>query len=168
MENQVQEVIPRDFDVDEIKQINKYISANIPYSVLQTTLPITDNPIHKARVYTIVYRLINSASNYVDGEETKQKLIKILDKNKELYTEVNLLSLELGKRSNGFNYHRYYSSLLKVYNTFEKNKMINDLIDLFLIFAEKQEFLNIKDIVGLNLETEEGKEAYNKIMENED
>lgn len=158
---------PRDFESDEIREINQYIIANVPYSVLQTTLPITDNPLQKARVFTIVYRFINGSKNYVSNEKTRVKLIRLLEQNIFLYKEVYEVLSRLDNISTNFGRGRILNKLLDIYQDFDKNIKINNFIDIFLVFAEKQLLINIDEVTGINLETEEGKEAYDKIMEGE-
>lgn len=160
-------IMPRDFDEDEIKEINQYITANVPYSILQQTLPITDNPLQKAKVYTITYRFINGAKNYVQKEETRKKLLRLLDEHNELYAIVNAIILDIDEAKPSFSYPIKYQKLLGIYKDFKKNMMVSNFIDIFLVFAEKQNLVHIDRVTGLNLETEEGKDAYDKLMEDE-
>lgn len=152
----------RDFSAEEIVVINQYITANVPYTVLQTTLPITEEPIYKARIYTTIYRLLDGAKNYVEEGDTKNKLMNLLEENKQLYLQVQSL---LARHSQvNFGKNRVVSKFYDVYKDYNRNFMMNRLIDIFLVFVEKQVMISMEKITAVNLETPEGKDAYSKLM----
>ena len=156
-------IIPRDFTQEEILEINNYITANVPYSILQTTLPITENPEHKARVYTIIFRFINGAKNYVSTEITKGKLSRLLKENKKTYEQLYKKVIEFDGCPSHYGKSEILSEISSIYLDFDNNMKINNFIDVFLVFAEKQILINIDEVTGLNMDTEEGKDAYEKL-----
>jgi hypothetical protein len=155
----------RDFAKDEIIEINTYVNNNVPFSVLQSIFPLTENPKKKVQVYTIMYRIINGAMNYTEGE-LKVKLQELLKENEEIYKELYSLTL---KSTTVYNWakHRIDERMLYVLHDFNKSVSINKLIDAFLIFAEKQVLVDTDRVTGLEMDTQEGKELYKKIITGE-
>ena len=154
---------PRDFVDTEVKEINKYLIANVPMSHLQTTLPITDNPIEKTKIYVVIYRFMNGFKNYVQDDTTRAKLISILEKHKETYSKINRLYLTLENREINFGKSRIKNKLISIYKDFNANMQVNDFIDIFLVFAEKQTLINVEKVTGYNLDNAEGRDAYGKL-----
>lgn len=150
-------VIATDFTKEEIQDISHYIIANIPYSVLQQIFPMTENYKKKSEVFTIMYRIIYSVQGYVRSEKTKEKIKKLLSGCEEEYKEIyNILmklddNIEYGKSELG-------DELKKIYSNFERNCKINNLIDVFLVFAEKHILRDIDRIAGINTDTIKGTE----------
>lgn len=160
----IKPVEARDFDSNEVGEINQYISANVPYSILQTLFPLTENIYHKCQVFTIVYRILNSSKNYVEDEKTRNNLQKMLDECKEVYIEVYNLISENELTSISYGKHLIQRKIKNILNTFEKNSKINKLIDLFLIFSEKLIMIETNKVAGLEMDTEEGQDFYKKLQ----
>lgn len=166
MENKIEIIEARSFTVDEINEINSYISANVPYSILQTIFPLTENLFQKAQVYTIIFRIINGSKNYVEDIKTRIKLKNLLDENNDIYNELYKL-LSLIENSNvNYGKHMIKNKIRLILNDFDKNFKINKLIDIFLIFSEKLVLLDTNKVAGLEIDSEEGREMYKKIIGN--
>lgn len=162
-EIKVEKVKARDFTKDEISEINQYVVTNVPYSILQTIFPLTENPVKKAEVYTIVYRFIVGAKNYVALIETRKKLGNLLRENAALYEEIYVELLRMKNPISNWGSHRSLQRMYIIFSDMSKNKIMNNLIDIFLVFAEKQVLLDIENVVGINMDSEEGRTAYQRI-----
>ena len=156
---------PRDFTAEEITEIHQYIEVNVPYSILQSIFPITENPVEKVRVFTLMYRLINSASNYVTSKDTKDKLNEILKEAKDVY--VLLYQASLIKASGNINWgaHRNDKKIRYILMDYNNTLIINKIIDLFLIFSEKQTFYDTNKVVGIVLDgSKEAEDLVNNVL----
>ena len=142
----------RDFTSEEIAEMHQYIETNVPYSILQSIFPITENPTEKIKVFTIMYRLINSASNYVTEEETKIKINNLLEEAREIYTELYKANLIKASYTVNWGSHRNVKKVEYVLSDYNNNKIINKIIDLFLIFSEKQVFYETDKVAGIILD----------------
>ena len=157
----------RDFEETELTEISSYILNSTPYTerVIQSLYPLTDNPANKATVFCASYRVVETAMNFLekDNIETKAKLQKLLDYVKDIYME--LYSLLLNKNNN-FSYGQSSIDykIINILNNYDKNSKINHFINIFLVFSEKHELLSTKEVVGLELDTPEGKEVYKSIL----
>lgn len=154
----------RDFEQSEISDINRYINVNVPYSVLQQIYPLTENLLNKSKVYTIMYRIIYGTANYVEKEETKIKLNKLLEENKDLYSEIYNLIINHENNTLNFGQRSTILKLKTVFYDMEKNFKINKLIDIFLIFSERVTLLRTDNFVSIDMENKEGEEVYNKLV----
>ena len=152
----------RDFNTTEIKEIGNYVQTNVPYSVLETIFPLTENVINKTQVFTIVYRIINSAKNYVREDVTKIKLINMLNECKDEYRD--LYKSFLRYQEGGFGRHNYYRNIILIMEDISKRTKIDNLIDAFLLFAEKQVFFSIDKISGIESSRKGGGDAVDKII----
>jgi hypothetical protein len=127
-------ITARDFTGAEITEISKYILNNVPYSILEQIFPLTENIQLKSQVFTIVYRLINSAKNNVSQEETKLKMEQLLEESKVQYEIVfTLLSKQ---QHNNFNNFIKTRKISNYFLNYDNNMVINNMVDIFLIFAE--------------------------------
>jgi len=130
--------------------------------LLLQLFPLTENTINKTEVFTIIYRIINSAKNYVNNVETRKKLQQLLDSCKEEY-EALYKSL-LNYQSFSFNSYVFLRKIGDIYKNYEKNMKINNLIDSFLVFAEKQTFYDLDKITGVETDKKEGEDVVNKLI----
>ena len=154
--NRSKEIL-REFDKTEISEINQYIATNVPYSILQQVFVLTENPILKAQVFTSVYRILQSCVRYVAHEDTRSKLSRLIADSKDIYANLYaVLSRYQNSRVN-FNKHRIVYKIEDFFINQETNIKINKLIDSFLIFAEKQELLDLDKIIGIDLDNDAGK-----------
>ena len=156
------EIVARDFHREEILEINRYVTNNIPFSVLEKIFPLTENVINKAKVFTIAYRIINSVAEYVSSKETREKLRKVLKSCKKEYIEIYraLLRHEAG----GFGSYNAYKLIVSIFDDIERNYRVNKLIDIFLVFAEKQTFYDLDRITGIESSRKEGSDIVDKIL----
>lgn len=153
----------RDFNSTETGEINTYISANVPYSVLQTIFPLTENAMQKAKVFTIVYRIINGAKNYAEEESLRDKIETLLKESETVYLEVYALISSIEGTTLYYGSHVLQRRLRAIFEDSSKNMLINKLIDAFLVFAEKITRQDTNKVAGLEMDTEEGREMYKKI-----
>lgn len=154
----------REFTEDEIAEISKYIQNNIPLTILQTIFPLTEDPIKKAEIFTICYRLTNTARNLVKNKETIIKLDKILKTSKSAYNTLFDLLLNEKDALPVFK-HKIHNKIRLVIKNKNYNNQINNLIDIFLILGEKFELIDFEKTSGLDLETEEGRQAEKDLLE---
>lgn len=153
----------RDFDATEIREINNYISANAPYSILQQIFPLTEKPEEKAKIFATVYRIIYTARNMVNDKKTKDKLTELLEETKDVYVKLYKLLASYQSSKINFGKHATYNQIMYTFMDIENNVKINKLIDAFLVFVEKQVLYDINKISGINLGTEEGKRIYKEL-----
>lgn len=152
----------RGFDAVEVKEISKYIQTNVPYSILEQIFPLTENIVNKVQVFTVVYRILNSAKNYVSKDETRIRLQTMLDECKGIYNI--LYSSLVAYQDGGFGSRQYYKKIVSELKNVEHNIKINSLIDAFLLFAEKQTFFDINKIAGIESSRKEGENVVDKLF----
>ena len=152
----------RDFTSTEIKEISSYVNTNVPYSVLEQIFPLTEQPINKVKVFTIVFRIINSAKNYVKEESTKNKLINMLNDCKGEYRE--LYKSFIRYQEGGFGSYNHYRVIISIMEDISKRTKLDNLIDAFLLFAEKQVFFSIDKIAGVESSRKGGEDVVDKII----
>jgi len=159
----MEKITVRSFNREEINEINRYVLTNVPFSVLNRLFILTENLKDKATIFTIIYRIINSCKNYVGDEKTKNKLKFLLDDCKSVYLEVynNLILYEKG----GFGSGIYYNKLVELLTNKDNSIKINNLIDIFLIFAEKQVIRDLDRVTGIDSSRKEGEEIVDEIIE---
>ena len=90
------------------------------------------------------------------------KLKNFLNEAEEAYNYFYPLIIEYDNNDVGIVEDEIKDSLFEGLKKF--NKVLNKIINGFLVFAEKIELINIDSVSGINLETEEGKDLYNKII----
>ncbi len=151
-----------DFTREEIQEISRYILGNVPFSVLEQIFPLTENPRKKAEVFTIMYRIINGSIGYVKSDNTRDKLKKLLNSCKTEYKEIYNTLLELNS-SVEFNKNRIFNRIKLVFLNFDKNLKINNVIDVFLVFAEKQILRDIDKVVGVTTDNIKGEEVVKEL-----
>jgi len=156
------DIIARDFDKTEITEINRYVISNVPFSVLERVFPLTENVHNKAQVFTIIYRIVNSAAEYVSDESTRVKLKKLLEGCKEEYQDI--YSALIRYENGGFGSYNHYKVIISIFENMEKNYKINKLIDIFLVFAEKQTFFDIERVAGIESSKKEGSDIVDRLL----
>jgi len=145
----------RDFNKTEIIEISRYVLNNVPYSVLERVFPLTENVINKAMSFITMWRIINSAKNYVNKKETKEKLNKLLENCSEEYRKI--YKLLIGYQKPGyFGKDKYYDEITKIFFNYDSNMKVNNLIDVFLIFAEKQVMYDLDKIAAIDTSSKQG------------
>jgi len=153
----------RDFDTAEVDEIHQYIAANVPYTVLSGLFILTENLNDKAKAFCIIYRIVNGAKNYVEDQKTRLKLESLLLECKPAYELLFKLISDSENSTVSYGMHMNKHKMKLLFNDYEKNFMVNKLIDAFLIFAEKLVLLETNKVVGLELDTEEGRDVYKKL-----
>lgn len=154
----------RDFTFQEIGEIYQYISANVPYTILSSMFIITENLTEKSKAFCIIYRIVNGAKNYVEDKKTKAKLSALLEECKDSYNKLYNLTTTNENSTLNYGSHITKHQIKSLFNNQEENFKINKLIDAFLIFAEKLVLLETNKVVGLEIDTEEGRDFYKKIL----
>jgi hypothetical protein len=153
----------RDFDANERQEISRYIQANVPMTILYKLFPLTENPIEKGDVFCISYRLINTAKNMVENKTTSDKLKVILTENQAIYELLHPLYL-VEKDSFLLKKYKIHKHIIKIMSMPETVRKINNMIDIFLVLAEKFELISTNNIIGLDIESDEGKEIQKDIL----
>ena len=155
----------RDFNEEEKKEISHYIQSNTTFSILQRLLIITDNPSDKGEVFIACYRLLNTAKNLASISETAAKLQKLLDSTKDLYDQLYPLLVRF-KSSSEFMKYQISNKIITILSDCDNKIAMNNLIDVFLILAEKFELMDINKIPGIDMDTKEGENLYAELVDN--
>ncbi len=142
----------RTFDRDEITEINQYISTVVPYSRLAQLFTLTEKPVNKAEVFTNVFRIVESVKRYVAAAETAEKIEKLLKETEKTYYSVYEDLANFHNARVKFLLHRKENKILRYFTDPKTNEKINRLIDAFLVFAEKQELLDLDRVAGLDID----------------
>jgi hypothetical protein len=155
------------FTGEDIVEVSHYLQSNIQASILNQLLVLTDVPIDKVRVFVAVYRLVLSASNYTSNPELKKKLNDLINEVTPVYqsvfprlTKYQTSSVDYGKK-------RLFNSILNEFLDEKNITKINSFIDIFFLFAEKQQRFDINKITGIDLDTQDGKKVYADILSQE-
>lgn len=154
-----------EFNETEVQEINNYVRTNVPYSVLETIFPLTEHVINKCTIFITVYRIVSSCSGYVSKPETKAKIDKLINQLKDTYTEVydNLIVYNSMTLGSGDKFDR----LVDVLKDTKKKELINNLIDIFLVFSERQKLFNLDKISGIRTDTTEGDQIVDELINTE-
>jgi len=151
----------QDFTDDEKKMLETYVSANVPYTVLQRVYILTEKSLDKADVFTTCWRILNSCMNYCTEEVTKNKIKGLLAETEDVYKRL----YEYLKRLDNITIIFKTRIQMKIKDTFtgDDNLRVNNLIDVFMVITEKIQVMDLDKIVGLDQETDEGKKVYEEI-----
>ena len=152
---QIKLIHATDFVTDEINEVSKYVIANVPYTVLQQMFPLTEEIENKSKIFTIVYRIINSVKGYVSKDETRNKIGDLLNSCKEEYLKIYELLIDINSGSEYLK-SRTLDKIKLIYLDFDKNVKINNIIDVFLVFAEKHVLRDLRNITGIITDKPEG------------
>lgn len=152
----------REFNTEELAEINSYITMQIPQSILPQLFLLTEEPIKKIKSFIAIYRIIESCKDFVEHSATKDKINKHLEYSRKAYEslypdfiEYEATEFERGKRL-------YKDKMFKV--LIENNRQINYTVNTFLVFAEKLELVSTDSVSGIKLDIPEGEEIYNKLI----
>ena len=157
----------RDFNEAEVKEVSSYVQTSAQHAKIFDGYQITEDTISKATNFTIIYRILNSAANYVETEALRDKLRTLLDEAKEEYTELYALVSDYQNMMINTNKHRKLMKIAYFFRDPTRNFKINKIIDASLVFAEKQTLIETEKVFGLNLENDEGKKVYGEINSKE-
>lgn len=153
----------RDFTQTEINEIHQFVDSNVQYAQLEGLFTYTDVPLPKSRVYTAVYRLIQSARDVVKDSTTRTKIDNLLAEQKPIYEAVYPLVVYMMSPKANFGSHRIQRKMEDILIKPENAEKINKLINIFLILVEKNQLIDLEKTVAIDLETDEGKKALKDI-----
>lgn len=154
----------RDFTTDEIAELNRYLTFQIPSTTLSQLFLLSEEPVNKMRVFVASYRIVYSAYNYVEDPKTREKVGKVLEVVDDAYKKCYNLVMKYDNHKINYNKHLLKEQISLTIE--EYNEKINFFTDCFLIFAEKQELISTDTVSGLDLGTVEGQELYSKVIKN--
>lgn len=157
------EIEPRSFTQDEIQNMNYYVTNQIPHSILPRMFVLSEDPMEKSSIFTTIYSIIDSARYYVGSRDTRKKLRKLLNESKEVYDKLNYLNLEKNNSDVSIGNYKISNQIIEIVT--KNSEIINKLRSIFLVFAEKQELVDLDKVTGINTEAESGKDIYNKLGE---
>lgn len=157
------EIDPRSFTQDEIQNMNYYITNQIPHSILPRMFVLSEDPMEKSSIFTTIYSIIDSSRYYVGSRDTRKKLKKLLDETSEVYDKLNYLNLEKNNSDVSIGNYKISNQIIDIVT--KNSGVINKLRSIFLVFAEKQELVDLDKVTGINTEAESGKDIYSKLGE---
>ncbi len=158
-----------EFSKDDITEVNSYLTAAVGFSqVLGQLYTLTDVPLDKAKVFVAVYRIFNSCSNYIETPELREKIEFILADTSLLYLSIYRKYQIFFNEKGNFGKHKIYNDLIQEMMNKENMFKINLMIDLFIMFAERQVKYSLNKITGIDLETPEGKQVMKEVYSNGD
>lgn len=152
-----------DFTQDEIVELSKFLEFHVHNSVLNRVYVLSENPIEKASNFCIIFRIFQSCINYASTIELKDKIKALIDENIDVFNEIFPVVSQYQNLNVEFGKARLLSQVSGVFFNPDKNKKINKIIDALLVFGEKIELNKIKEYMGVDLETDFGKEAMKEI-----
>jgi hypothetical protein len=152
----------RDFTDDEIAEINRYVSTQVPQSSLPQLVVLTNEPNKKTQAFIDIYRIMMGVSDFVANPETKEKLKRMLNQYKEAHDSLH--DLFLATREDGINFGKHRTQQQLLINSEKYREEINQLCNYFLVFAEKQELISTDEFSGINLDKPEGEDIYKKLI----
>lgn len=146
MENEKEYRI-HDFGKTEIFELRNYIEKHVPFHVLNGMYILTDKIEDKASIFTGIYRILKSCSNYTN-EETAKKLKYFLNKCEDAEKEIYQLFIEI--KSNDLNYGKNLKlkKLKKLIINYKKE--IEELTDLFIVLGSNIELMKTDAILGVD------------------
>lgn len=155
----------KEFTDDDIAELQQYIEVHVHHTILQRVYVLTEDPLDKARNFITIYRIINSCRNYVASQsELRNKIEKLLEEAKPVYDMIypHYVDHESSKINYGKNRKRM--KIVAVLKCMENNEITRKLIDAFLVFGEKIELNRKDDFIGIDLESDFGKESHKEII----
>ena len=157
-------ITPADFNQEDINEVSAYLNNAVGFSeVLTRFYTLTDKVIDKAKVFLGVYRVLSSACNYTENKDLKEKLTTVLENTKNLYYEISVINNALDNTKVNYGMHVWKYKLDSILLDTNNFSNINIVIDLFILFAEKQIKYNLNKITGVDLETPEDREIMKEI-----
>lgn len=161
------EIKVNSFNQAEITEINNYITVNVPYSILQEFFPLTDVPIEKAKIFVGMFRMVNSAKNYLKNELTETKLTILLKEVEHIYYKLYPDVVRYGNTPMHIGAHKRLHEIISVMTDINNIPKLNKFIDIFLVFAEKQIVREMDKSSGIDLDTPEGQKVEDDMFRDE-
>ena len=156
----------RDFNENEIAEINTYIAIQIPQTILPSLFILTEEIEKKSKIFVAVYRIMSASKDYLENNDIKKKLETFLSEFFDIYQNIYYLVTKLDT-SPSFMAKRKINK--RIYNEMMSHiTIINKLINSFLVFAEKIELISVDNTAGIKLDDEEGKKFVESIRMMED
>lgn len=154
----------RNFTPDEIAEINNYVLNQIPQTILPSLFIITEEPIKKLRSFIAIYRVLQSCRDFIENDETRQKLNEHLKKSKDAYKETYEILVNFDTSLLEIEKDYYEKKIKRLVQ--EYNNDINYCVNTFLVFAEKMELISTNTVSGIKMDKEFGQELYENISKN--
>ena len=148
----------RNFSETEIAEMNRYVTTQVPHSMLPGLFVITEEPIKKIKIFVAVYRILQSASMFLEKKDSFAKMKQRLEMAESAYNELYPKSIVYDEKYEGIGQAARTKAL--VTSLLKHNSQVNSLTNEFLVFAEKQELIRTEDVAGLKLEEEDGMRMY--------
>lgn len=152
----------RKFDSAEIAEINSYVITQVPQTILPQLFVLTEEPIKKIKSFIAVYRIVSGCKDFVEKNETKEKLNTFLDEVKKCYELLYSIFIDYDSINLEYVKHVNLKKMLKI--LLEHSEKINEFVNSFLVFAEKQELISTDTVSGIKLDGPEGEDLYEKIV----
>jgi len=159
--NKIEEIKATDFSQEEVKNINHYITTQIPHTILPRLFVLTEDINEKCSVYLNIYALIESTMYYVKNQETRDKIRKLLEETKDAYKKLYKLSLEKHNSEVSIGRSQINTNIANLLT--ENSRGINKLRSIFLVFAERIELTELDKVTGLDTSTQSGKNLQVKL-----
>lgn len=153
----------RAFKDTEINEIHNYIEQNVKYSALQKLFILDEKPSEKAKVFTSIYALIDSAKGYCSSTETRKKLNSLLRDCAKIYDQLYGLIVEYENSKISFDKRNKLNKIVFIVTDPKSRKKIHDLRSAFLVFVEKQVLVDIDKISAINPESSEGQKIVKEL-----
>lgn len=151
----------RDFTADEIAEINSYVINQVPQSILPQLFILTEEPIKKTKAFNAIFRILEASRDFAETPETTKKITKFLSEFNDIYDKMYINYVQYEAAS--YNKLRFSKKIIHMYKIPETNRLVNKLINSFLVFAEKQVLLETEKVTGVNMDIEEGVELHKKL-----
>jgi hypothetical protein len=151
----------RDFSADEIAEINMYVRTQIPHTELPQLFVLTEQPKKKAFIFITIYRILTGIRDFIKREETKSKITKMLKEHENIYSSLYSIYVDIEEDDICYGLDDLHEDLKKIVLN-EKIK-INAFCNIFLVFAEKQELLDIETVSGIDTSKPEGESLFTKL-----
>lgn len=150
------------FSDSEIAEISSFVQVYVHHTILARVYVLSQNPIDKATNFITIFRIIQSCSNYV-SKGLNSKIKGLLQEAEDVFNELYPLVVRYENMRVDFGKARILDKIISITTDFNKNKKIDFIVDAFLVFGEKIELNKIDDYMGLDLESDQGKDAMKDI-----
>lgn len=152
---------PREFDDEEISELNVYIVNQVPQSMLTQVVILDEQPLKKARIFVTTYRIVTACYDYVAKAETKSKVGKYLGEVKMIYNRLYPVLTQRETSESDFSKSVLDVEIGLIINEFKH--LINNFINVFIVLAEKQELVDTNKLVGIDLQSKQGESMYDDL-----
>ncbi|MAG47081.1 hypothetical protein CL617_00615 [archaeon] len=151
----------RNFTSDEIGEINNYVTTQIPQSILPQLFILSEEKVKKVKIFIAIYRIVSATKDFVEKQETKDKLRLFLEPYREIYLQ--LYTKLLYYEQSNIEYGKHKEENIMIQLLLNNNDKVNYLCNSFLVFAEKQELISTNTVTGIKLDKPEGEDIMEKL-----